>query len=69
MSLFLLEEKPNVKFGGVVRCELYLQFECVFRVFIYNSNSRFTHYQYYTNPLFCNVLQIMNENQTKEEPK
>ena len=33
MSLFLLEDKQNVKFGGVVRCELYMHFECVFHVF------------------------------------
>ena len=26
-------------------------------------------HQYYTNPPFCNVLQIMNENQAKEELK
>ena len=26
-------------------------------------------HQYYTNPSFCNVLQIMNENQAKEELK
>ena len=26
-------------------------------------------HQYYTNPSFCNVLQIMNENQEKEELK
>ena len=33
-SLFFLEDKQNVKFGGVVRCELYLHFECVFHAFI-----------------------------------
>ena len=33
-SLFLLEDKQNVKFGGVVQCELYLHFECVFHAFI-----------------------------------
>ena len=26
-------------------------------------------HQYYINPSFCNVLQIMNENQAKEELK
>ena len=26
-------------------------------------------HQYYNNPSFCNVLQIMNENQAKEELK
>ena len=26
-------------------------------------------HQYYTNPSFCNVLEIMNENQAKEELK
>ena len=34
MSLFLVKDKQNVKFGGVFRCELYLCFECVFHVFI-----------------------------------
>ena len=34
MSLFFLEDKKNVKYGGVVQCELYMHFECVFHVFI-----------------------------------
>ena len=33
MSLFFLEDKQNVKFGGVVRGELYIHFECAFHVF------------------------------------
>ena len=33
-SLFLLKDKQNVKFGGVVRRELHLHFECVFHAFI-----------------------------------
>ena len=33
-SLFLLENRQNIKFGGVVRCESYLHFEFVFYVFI-----------------------------------
>ena len=34
VSLFLFEDKQNVKFRGVVWCELYLHFECVFHAFI-----------------------------------
>ena len=34
VSLFLLEDKQNVMFGGVVQYELYLHFECVFYIFI-----------------------------------
>ena len=33
-SLFLLEDKQNFMFRGVVRCELCLHFECVFNAFI-----------------------------------
>ena len=33
-SLFLLENRQNIKFGGVVRCESYLHFEFLFYVFI-----------------------------------
>ena len=34
VSLFLLEDKQNAKFWGVVQCELYMHFEYVFHVFI-----------------------------------
>ena len=34
VSLFLLEDKKNVKFRGVVRRELYMHFECAFHVFL-----------------------------------
>ena len=34
VSLLLLEDKQNVKFGGVVRCELYMHYVCIFYVFV-----------------------------------
>ena len=34
VSLFLLEDKQNVNFGGVVLYELYMHFECAFHVFL-----------------------------------
>ena len=32
VSLLLLDDKQNVKFRGVVRCELYMHYECIFHV-------------------------------------
>ena len=62
----LLKDKQNVKFGGVVRCELYLHFDYVFSC-IYMTQMLDSHliHQYYTNPPFCNVLQIMTEKSRK----
>ena len=33
MSLLLLEENKNVKFGGLVWYKLYMNSECIFHVF------------------------------------
>ena len=45
-----------------------MHFECVFHVFLYLKCLIHIIIQpYYTNPPFCNVLQIMIENQAKEE--
>ena len=33
VSLLMLKDKQNVKFGGVVRCELYMYYECISHVF------------------------------------
>ena len=34
VSLLLLEDKKNVKLRGVVWCELYMHYDCIFYVFV-----------------------------------
>ena len=43
MSLFLLKDKKNVKFGGVDGMN-YICILSVFFMYLYNSNARFTPY-------------------------
>ena len=50
-----------------------MNYTCILSVFscIYITQILYSYliHQYYTNPPFCNGLQIMNENQAKEELK
>ena len=70
VSMFLLEDKKNIKFRGVVQCELYMHFlvcfSCIYITEMLNSHPI---HQYYTNPPFCNVLQIMKEKSSKRKAK
>ena len=68
VPLLLVEDKQNVKFRGVVRCELYMYSECISHVIAYLKYLIHTQIQpYYTNPSLYNILQDMMENQAKEE--
>ena len=53
--------------GGVVRCELYMYFECVFHVFITQMLDSHLIHQCYTNLSFYNVLQIEKSSKGRVE--
>ena len=70
MSFFFIEDKQNIMFRGVVQCELYMHFlVCFSCIYITQMLDSLPIHQYYTNPQFFNVLQIMKEKSSKRKAK